>query len=227
MSADGRLFHLEESGEGKAVENCVPFSSASPSAGPSAIGASPAAERFHGRHIAPSKKASPTPIITAVIWAAAMPEAPRSQRRHDRDHVPSEHAPNKSASQVTPEAPCAARDFSAIIKRTIAPRVGSLRRRMREHDVPLQRREIARVDADGRELSKTGVDAIDRLALCNYRGDEIGGRHDTRAAGGIECNLGAAIDSSPIRERHGAGRQGYCAHLPLRTRMCSGLKPRR
>ena len=116
----------------KAVENCVPFSSASPSFGPSAIGASPAAASasaagttapsnegladadHHRRHVRERRK---------VAGGAG-----RALRRHHRDRRPrtSIASSRSSVSSRTPEAPCARlASFSAIISRTIAGGVGS------------------------------------------------------------------------------------------------------
>ena len=66
----------------------------------------------------------------------------------------------------TPEAPCARlASFSAIISRATGTGIGSpTPAAWRQHDVALERREVAGGDAHARELSEAGVDAVDRLA---------------------------------------------------------------
>ncbi len=108
----------------KAVENCVPLISASPSLGPSVTGSSPAsASAFRPGRMRPATSASPAPIITAAMWAsgARSPEAPTEPCAGTTGVTPCASMPSRSAttSHRTPDAPRPSdRSFSAIISRT-------------------------------------------------------------------------------------------------------------
>ena len=115
----------------KAVENCVPLMSASPSFGPSVTGASPArASAWAPGSVSPSNSASPAPIITAAIWAsgARSPDAPTEPCAGMRGVTPRASMPSISAtrSQRTPDAPRPSdSSLSAIISRAAARGIGA------------------------------------------------------------------------------------------------------
>ena len=75
--------------------------------------------------------------------------------------------------QRTPEAPCARlASFSAMTRRTTATGSGSPTPAACESTIlRWSVGEIGAVDAHARELSEAGVDAVDRLALGDDRGD--------------------------------------------------------
>ena len=114
-----------------AVENCVPLRSASPSLGPSSIGASPAAASAASAGCRPEgANTSPTPIIAAVMCAsgARSPEAPAEPWHGTTGTMPraSIASSRSSVSSRRPDAPCARlASLSAIISRTTGTGVGS------------------------------------------------------------------------------------------------------
>ena len=77
-------------------------------------------------------------------------------------------------SRRTPDAPRPRlTSFSAIISRTIG--AGTMLADaggMRQHQIALQRFEIAVGDPHIGELAEAGIDAVDRLALLHDRGDD-------------------------------------------------------
>ena len=109
-----------------AVENCVPLSSARPSFGPSTSGVRLArASAASAGMRAPSRKASPTPSIAAVMCAsgARSPDAPTEPCFGTTGSTPRSSICCMKASVCgrTPEAPRARlASFSAIISRTFA-----------------------------------------------------------------------------------------------------------
>ena len=86
----------------------------------------------------------------------------------------------------TPEAPCARlASFSAIIRRSDRHRhrladAG----RVRQDEVPLERREVAGRDPHAGQLPEAGVDAVDRLAAGHDGGDGVRGRPRRGGAAG-------------------------------------------
>ena len=114
-----------------AVENCVPLISASPSLARSATGSSPtAASASAPGSERPSTLASPSPIITALMWAsgARSPDAPTEPCAGTSGTTPRASMPssNSTSDQRTPEAPRPNEaSLSAIIRRTIGAGVGS------------------------------------------------------------------------------------------------------
>src|SRR5207245_5150129 len=100
-------------------------------------------------------------------------------------------------------------------------------RRMRKHDVALERFQIGCRDTDACELAEAGVDAIDGLALGEDAGDRLGAGLDLRPAGVVELRHRAAIDGAPVGKRRAAGLQDQFGHCPLQMRAWSGLKPMR
>ena len=129
----------------------------------------------------------------------------------------------------TPEAPRPRlASFNAIIKRTCAAthRLADAGG-MGEHDVALERREVAGRDVHAGELAEAGIDAVDRLAASDDGVDRACARLDRRHGGGIEPDVGAFQNGAPVGERGASRRQRDRAHAPLRTRACSGLNPMR
>ena len=99
-------------------------------------------------------------------------------------------------------------------------------RRVREHEIALEYGEIAALDLHARELSEAGVDAVDRLALGDDRGDRPRARLDRRATRRVEACRSAAIDLAPKGEGHGTrNERDGGVHRPLLMRAWSGLKP--
>ncbi len=113
-----------------AVENCVPLSSASPSFGPSTMGAIPAAARASDAGTRPAgEKTSPTPSIAAARCAsgARSPDAPTEPCDGTTGMIPaaSIRSRNSSVSRRTPEAPCAMEaSLSASINRATGSGIG-------------------------------------------------------------------------------------------------------
>ncbi len=97
-------------------------------------------------------------------------------------------------SRRTPEAPRPRlMSFSAIISRTIGAETwladaGGVR----QHQIALQRFEIAIGDPHIGELAEAGIDAVDGLALGDDRGHRRGGPVDLREHFGRERKSGAA-----------------------------------
>ena len=115
----------------QAVENCVPLISASPSFGPSTSGDSPTLLRADppGRSSS-SKKASPSPIITAAICAngARSPDAPTEPWVGIKGVTPRSSMASIKAqtSHLTPDAPRPSESsFSVIISCAVGTSSGS------------------------------------------------------------------------------------------------------
>jgi hypothetical protein len=89
-----------------------------------------------------------------------------------------------------------------------------------QHDVALERGEIACCDSHLGQLPEAGVDAVHGLALGEDGGDRGRARFHRWPAGGVEAWDGAAIDGAPLGEGGVARRQD---HSPPQTRACSGL----
>ena len=100
-------------------------------------------------------------------------------------------------------------------------------RRVAEHDIALKRCEVGVVDANAGELSKAGVDAIDRLTAREDAADRSGAFGDTRRRCRIEPGDRAAINGAPVGKRCGAGNKQNVGHRPLQIRAWSGLNPMR
>ena len=189
----------------------MPLSSASPSFGPSATGARPACgERLRGGQAAlVGVKASPTPIIAAVMWAsgARSPDAPTEPCAGTTGMTPFASMASSSASVAGPHAGGALREAGELQRHhqphdrhghRLADAGG-----VREHDVALERREIGGLDAHAGELPEAGVDAVDGLALGDDAGHGRGAAASTPApAGRIERAARAAVDGAPLRQRH-------------------------
>ena len=114
-----------------AVENCVPLISARPSFAPSAIGLKPAFAKASAAGMrSPSKIASPSPIIAAVICAsgARSPDAPTDPWLGITGvtFLASMFSSIATVVITTPDAPRPSdRSFSTIIKRVVALSRGS------------------------------------------------------------------------------------------------------
>ena len=218
-----------------AVETCVPFKKARPSLGASARGARPArASASAAGSRSPSRRISPTPRRAAVMWASGREIARRADRalaRDDRDEAALE-AQGEMRDRRPAHAGRSLREARELQGHRQADDRRRKRfadtRRMREHEIALQRREVRLADAHARELPEARVDAVDGLALRHDGLDRPGSRLDLAPAALVERDGGAAIDPAPVGKTDGAGDQhDILGHSPLRTRACSGLKPRR
>ena len=74
-----------------------------------------------------------------------------------------------------------------------------------QHDVALERGQIVACDPDARQLSETGVDAIDRIALGNDARHRGGACVDRIPSPCVQCGARAFINRAPVGEPHGAG----------------------
>ena len=146
--------------------------------------------------------------------------ADRALAGNDRDHAAREHRLRavSSVSGRTPEAPCARLpSFSAIIRRVTATggRLADAGR-MRQHDVALERGEIGRLDAHGRELAEAGVDAVDRLAA----------REDALRPPRRSPRRGRLAESSATSSPRQIARQSASVAVPARKVTVIGLSRR-
>ena len=190
---------LEQRGQRMAVENCVPLSSASPSFGPSTIGASPACSSAcsAGRR-SPCTNASPTPIIAAVMCAsgARSPDAPTDPCAGTTGTTSRASIACEQLQGLRPDARGALRQAGQLERHhqpgdrprhRLADAGG-----MGQHDVALQGCRSLRVDAHAGELAEAGVDAVHGRAPGNDAGHRIGAGAHARPAARIE----------PRRARH-------------------------
>ena len=75
---------------------------------------------------------------------------------------------------------------------------------VRDHEIALERGEIAIGDADAGELAEAGIDPVHRLAFREDLADGRGAGIDERAREGGEGHRGAFIDRAPVVEPHRA-----------------------
>ncbi|CAM5625032.1 hypothetical protein MAUB1S_10657 [Mycolicibacterium aubagnense] len=150
--------------------------------------------------------------------------------RHDRNDVVSQHL-LQQVDGLLPHARGALRQ-ARHLERHHQARYSNRHRfanagGMRQHDVALQRFEIGGGNAHAGELTETGIDAVDRLALGDDAFDRLGAGLDRSLAGRVERRRGATIDGTPVSQRGIAGLQYEFCHCPLQIRAWSGLKPMR
>ncbi len=184
----------------------MPFSSASPSFGPSVSGARPAAASA----VAAGTAALATTLAHADHRRGHVGQRREVARRADRalrrDHrrqpLASIASSSATVSGRTPEAPCARlASFSAIISRTTAP--ASARRPRPHGDSTMLRwsvRQLAVADADAGQLPEAGVDPVDGLRRDPGCGSPRRAGRDQRRGRRVEPRRGAAIDGAPVGE---------------------------
>ena len=79
---------------------------------------------------------------------------------------------------------------------------------VREHDVALQRREVGGVDAHRRQLTETGIHAVNRRAGGHHAVDGPSPGLDLGTAHRVERRACAEVDGTPGGKRDGARLQG-------------------
>ncbi len=207
----------------------MPLSSASPSLGPSASGASPALLRACGGGLAPVRRVDLADADhrrrhmrqrRKIARGADGPLRGNHRRQALRQHrLQHGHGGGAHAGGALGEARQLQRQHQAndVGRRRLA-HAG----RMRQHDVGLQPRDVGRLDACAGKLAEAGVDAVDGFALGNDGLDRAGARLHGRPAGRIERDGGAFENGAPFAEADGPApeldRIGAGGHCPLHTR---------
>ncbi len=185
----------------------MPLSSASPSFGPSASGASPALLRASAAGLRPPGGVDLADADHRRRHVRQRREiagcADGALRGHHRGSGPCASIASQHGDGGGPHARCALGEARELQRQHQAHDAG--RRRLahacgvRQHDVGLQPRDVGRLDARAGKFSEAGVDAVDGLALGDDGFDRARARLDGRPAGRIERDGGAAVGWRAIR----------------------------
>ena len=206
----------------RAVETCVPFSSARPSLGLSWRGVKPAPARaLAAESVSPATRTSPSPINANVMWAsgARSPEAPTEPLDGMQGTMLALSIRNMASitSTRTPENPRPR--LAALSSRTRRTAAASSSdptpAPVRTNDPNLQFGKIRRRDFRGCERAESRIDAVRDVAPRDRVSNDLGRRLDRPLpAFGKADGARFASNLAQVAERQIAGGRGQrISHL--------------